>query len=100
MRWPSCKQLRDGAVCISGRFVFGMQVFGADERTFPFLAKYPDLSTACGNLVRTLTTKSEYPEEQPVHLALNGFDMEVPGGGTSGVSMGGNGGEGMQDDDG
>jgi hypothetical protein len=55
--------------------VFGMQVFGADGRTFPFLTKYPDLGNECGNLVRTLATMSG---EQPMLQALNGFDMDEP----------------------
>jgi len=46
MQWPLCKRMRDGSAQASGPFVFAMQVFGA-ERTFPFLAKYPDLREEC-----------------------------------------------------
>jgi hypothetical protein len=104
MRWPRCKRLRGNSVHVTGRFVFGMQVFGTDDKTFPFLAKYPDLGEACGNLMRTLTTKSEYPDELPVLQAILGFDWEEPSGGTSRGAMGGHGGdddgEGVEDDDG
>jgi hypothetical protein len=101
MRWPT--RTRPYESTESGRFVFGMQVFGAGGETFPFLTKYPNLAKACGNLVRTLSTKSEYPDEPPVLEALHGFDFEEPSGGTSGGGMGGHGGdddwEGVEDDD-
>jgi hypothetical protein len=63
MRWPSSKRDRDGAIRTSGPFVFGMQVFGADDRTFPFLAKYPELCKACRNLLDTLQPCIQYPNE-------------------------------------
>ena len=123
MRWPSCKRSWNGSVRVSEPFVFGIQVFGADDRTFPFLAKYRRLGKACGNIVRTLTTKREYPDEQPVLEALKEFDMEEldaaacssglgcgdrPGGGTGGTGgddtvagrMEGGDGEGMEVGDG
>jgi len=103
MRWPSCKRLRGGSFHVSGPFLFGIRVFGADDRTFPFLAKYPGLGKACGNLVRTLTAKCDYPDEQPVLQALKEFDMEEADAaacssglgwrGTSGGGGGGNGGD-------
>jgi hypothetical protein len=101
MRWPTHTPPVDSSEL--GRFVFGMQVFGAGGGTFPFLAKYPDLAKACGTLVRALSTKSEYPDEPPVLQALNGFDLVDPSGGTSGGGMGGHvgddDGEGVVDDD-
>jgi hypothetical protein len=101
MRWPTRTRPYDSTE--SGRFVFGMQVFGAGGGTFPFLTKYPNLAKACGNLVRTLSTNSEYPKEPPALEALNGFDSGEPSGGTSGGGMGGHGGdddgEGVEDDD-
>ena len=115
MQWPLRKRMRDESAQASGPFVFGTQVSGADERAFPFLAKYPDLGEECGKLVRTLTTKSEFPYEQPVLQTLTGLDMdemddagncnEVGCEGTCGGGMGGNRrddtvGGGMEDHDG
>jgi len=78
--------------------VFGIRVFGADYRTF--LEKYPGLGKACGNPLRTLTVKCEYPNEQAVLQALEEFDMEEPdaavcssGLGCGGSSEGGFGGK-------
>jgi hypothetical protein len=96
MRWPARTRPFDSTE--SGRFVFGMQVFGAGSGTFPFLAKYPDLAGACGHLAHTLSTQREYPEEQPVLQALNGFDWAEPTGVTSGGGMGSHGGSDDQND--
>jgi len=92
MRWPTLA---------SEPFVFGLQVFGANYRTFPFLAKYPALDTACGNLVRTMETLSEFPDEPPLLQALNGVSMQEPNanarsrrvryGGATGGAVGGGG---------
>ena len=79
MRWPSCKRRRDGSVHVPGPFVFGMQVFGTDERTFPFLAKYPDLSSECGNLARILITSCGYFERDPWLQTLRVFDEKELG---------------------
>jgi hypothetical protein len=113
MQWPSCKRMRDESAQVSGPFVFGMQVFGADERTFPFLAKYPHLGKQCRKLVHTRTTNSDYPDEQPVLQMLTGVDREDKGEagisnevgyeGACGRGMDGNGrddtvGMGMEDD--
>ena len=56
------------------RFMFGIKVFGADDRTFPFLAKYRCLGEACRHLVLTLTTDIEYRDEPPLLEALDGTD--------------------------
>jgi len=54
--------------------MFGIKVFGADDRTFPFLAKYRCLGEACRHLVLTLTTDIEYRDEPPLLEALDGTD--------------------------
>ena len=94
MRWPLCKRMSDGSFKASGPFVFGMQVFGADERTFPFMAKYPGLGNACGNLLRTLATKGIYPAEALVFDAQNGYSVRGLEVATSEGGMGTNAGEG------
>jgi len=88
-------QRRDQSAQATGLFVFGLQIFGTDEKTFPFLAKYPDLYTECGKLVHLFTNKSKYPHEQPVLQMICGLDMmtldiAASSDGTCGGSIGSN----------
>jgi len=78
MRWPTLSRTTGDSTEILEPFVFGMQVFGADERTFPFLAKYPSLTVVCGNLVRTLTTNGYCPEEEEAIRGMLPFAVRRP----------------------